>query len=275
MLKLFIVLILFGSLTMSVPVEAAPERPACEASLLATLKKYVPEGFRIYKQLSDKSQFTTWFQCQDGVLDLATAVHESVHVLTEEQNVFPLVSGKTLARPLSASAFPPPKRIARELEALLGQKDIFLQTYLGYASDAVSSADDFLYLLDELNAFGHDLNTATKLADHLSSSNASHVDHRDGLAALMAFVSLYTESIRKNNPETWHGPKGKEVWSVVRILWLQSEEILSRSCHIPNFGTRAHNYIRVFCNAENSAALSLILGRKPLCPDACLSLPHL
>lgn len=275
MLKWFIVPILIGSLTMSVAVDAAPKRPNCEASLLATLKQYVPEGFRIYRQLSDKSQFTTWFQCQDGVLDLATAVHESVHVLTEEQNAFPLVSGKTLARPLSASAFPRPKRIAREVEALLGQKDIFLQTYLGSASDAVSSADDFLYLLDELNAFGHDLNTATKLADRLTSSAAINVDHRDGLAALMAFVSLYTESIRKNNPETWHGPKGKEVWPTVRILWLQSEGILSRSCPIPNFGTHAQNYIRVFCNAENSAALSQILGRKPLCPDACLIPPHL
>ena len=62
-----------------------------------------------------------------------------------------------LKRPHEVSAFFAPQLIAGKFKA-----NDFVATYLRPGS--ASSATDFLYLLDELNAYTHDLSTAVNLS---------------------------------------------------------------------------------------------------------------
>ena len=126
-----------------------------------------------------------------------------------------------------------------------------------------------MYLLDELNAYSHDLNAAVDLKA-LSKSDES-VDHRDGLAALMAFVAVYAETAKASEPETWSGLQEPKVARTISAIWSRAERVMASSCGIPNFGNQDRSYIRKVCAAEATAALEPILGRAPLCPTACLT----
>ncbi|MEL4073377.1 hypothetical protein WKW50_24990 [Ochrobactrum sp. GPK 3] len=246
-------------------VVSAPAQ-TCSASELALLKQKVPEGYRIYSLLKDKQQFLTWLKCDDSQLDLATAVHESVHVLTEENDAYPLINGTLIPRPHVVSAFAPPKKIASEMVKNFGPDDLFISTYL--QPGAASSADDFMFLLDELNAYGHDLNTAVKLQGQ--TTVVQQVDHRDGLAAMMAFVIAYTQKSMRNDQQSWQGLQKETIINSLEAIWRQSEGVLTSSCGIPNFGTSDTSYIEYMCETKNTAALTTILKRDPICPKNCL-----
>src|ERR1043166_8467109 len=159
----------------------------CRVAAVERLRAAAPEGFAIYQAIKDKKFFLGWLSCEEAQLGLATAVHESVHYITAEIDAFPLVHGGQVKRPHEVSAFFAPSLIAPKFKA-----SDFVTTYLKPGS--ASSASDFLYLLDELNAYTHDLNTAVELNRSRGGVEAgAEVDHRDGLAALMAFVALYVE----------------------------------------------------------------------------------
>src|SRR3954464_4610139 len=155
----------------------AAEAADCRPAAIERLRAAAPEGFAIYQAVRDKKFFLGWISCDEAQFGLPTAVHESVHYITAESDAFPLVGGGQLKRPHQASRFFAPSLIAGKFKA-----NDFVTTYLRPGS--ASSAGDFLYLLDELNAYTHDLNTAV----HLSRSRAHvgegdlQVDHRDGLA---------------------------------------------------------------------------------------------
>ena len=116
-----------------------------------------PEGFAIYQKIKDKKFFLGWISCDEAGLGLPTAVHESVHYITAETDAFPLLDGGQLKRPHEVSAFFAPALIAARFKA-----SDFVTTYLRPGAPAQSG--DFLYLLDELNAYTHDLNTAVSLS---------------------------------------------------------------------------------------------------------------
>jgi hypothetical protein len=170
-----------------------------------------------------------------------------------------------LNRPHEVSAFFAPSRIAGKFKA-----NDFVATYLRPGS--ASSSTDFLYLLDELNAYTHDLNTAVDLSRSRGPVEQSdeQVDHRDGLAALMAFVALYVERAEESEPATWSGLQQPRVAKAVSELWGRAEKVMASSCGIPNFGTEDKSLIRQFCQGAPQAALQKILGRAPVCPTACL-----
>ena len=97
------------------------------------------------------------------------------------------------------------------------------------------------------------------------------VDHRDGLAALMAFVALYAERAEQSEPATWRGLLEPRVAKTVSELWGRAEQVMASSCGIPNFGTEDKPLIRQFCQSGPRAALQKILRRAPVCPAACLN----
>src|SRR4051812_33749410 len=174
------------------PLQAADCRPAA----IERLRAAAPEGFAIYQAIKDKKFFLGWISCDEAQFGLPTAVHESLHYITAETDAFPLVHGGQLKRPHQVSGFFAPSLIAGKFAA-----NDFVTTYLRPGS--ASSSSDFLYLLDELNAYTHDLNTAVNLARAVEPGD--QVDHRDGLAALMAFVALYVERAEQSEPATWSG----------------------------------------------------------------------
>jgi hypothetical protein len=237
----------------------------CRAAAVERLRASAPEGFAIYQAIKDKKFFVGWLSCEEAQLGLPTAVHESVHYITAEIDAFPLVHGGQVKRPHDVSAFFAPSLIAGKFKA-----GDFVTTYLRPGS--ASSAGDFLYLLDELNAYTHDLNTAVQLNRSRGYLEAgAQVDHRDGLAALMAFVALYVERAEQSEPATWSGLREPRVAKAVSELWGRAEQVMTSSCGIPDFGTEDRSLIRQFCEARPQASLRKILARAPVCPTACLT----
>src|SRR5262245_12955210 len=132
-------------------------RTDCQPRALQDLERLSPQGHAVYQAISDKRHFLRFLTCDDVMLGLATAVHESVHLLTSEKNAYPLIDGGFAARPSESLRFFAPREVAKAFDA----RDMYVQTYL--RRGAASSADDFRFLLDELNAYSHDLNSAVKL----------------------------------------------------------------------------------------------------------------
>jgi hypothetical protein len=233
----------------------------CRQSAIEKLRASAPDGFAVYKEINDKKFFLNWITCDDVQTGLATAVHESVHFITAESDAFPLVHGGEIKRPHEVSGFFAPSLIAGKFKG-----NDFVSTYLRPGS--ASSASDFLYLLDELNAYTHDLNAAIDL--NALRRTDQDVDNRDGLAALMAFVALYAERAEESEPSTWSGLQKPQVAKTVSALWGRAEKVMASSCGIPNFGTEDKTLIRQFCQARPQASLQKILGRAPVCPTECL-----
>jgi hypothetical protein len=238
-------------------------RTDCRPQALRDLERLSPQGHAIYAAISDKRHFLRFLTCDDIVLGLATAVHESVHMLTADTDAYPLIEGGAVRRPPEGVRFFPPRDIAGRFD----RRDVYVQTYL--RRGAASSADDFRFLLDELNAYAHDLHTAVKLLPLQQAGRQA--GHRDGLAALMSFLMSYAEAARQSAPATWEALQRPETKKVVQTLWTQAETVLASSCGIPSFGIDDRRHIGFLCNCGNGDALGHLLGRAPVCPAACSS----
>lgn len=239
----------------------AAHRGECRKGAVEKLQAS-PDGLAVYQAVSDKKFFADWLMCDDAQFGLPTAVHESVHYITAARDAFPLVDGGEVQRPHEVSKFFAPSKIAKKFRA----DDDYASTYL--RPGRASSSGDFLNLLDELNAYTHDLNAAVDLKG-LTRENES-IDHRDGLAALMAFVALYVERAEASDPDTWSGLQQPEVSKTLATLWDHAEKVMSSSCGIPRYGTNDKSYIRKFCAPAAQASLQTVIGRAPVCPTDCL-----
>ena len=246
------------------PALSADQRTTgCQTQGLRDLERLSPRSFAVYRAISDKSFFTRWIRCGDAQSSLPTAVHESVHFLTQAKNGYFLLNGSVLPRPRELTSFVPPKRIAGAFRG-----DAYVQTYL--RPGAATSAEDMTYLLDELNAYTHDLNVAVNLVS-LSKPSDGNISNRDGLSALMSFVMKYVDMARQQNQATWTALKRPEPQQTIRTLWQQAEKVLASSCGIPRFSVNDRQYIGFICKSSNSSALGELLGRPVACPQACLS----
>lgn len=257
--------LLIAALGMSQPSLAAPQakQTGCHTPALSNLQRLSPEGYAIYNAMSDKKQFLFWLTCDDVQLGLATSVHESVHVLTEERDSFPLINGEKIRRPHQVEKFFAPKQTAKGFDS----RDSYVQTYLRPGS--ATSAENFLYMLDELNAYSHDLNSAVKLVS--LQRRDRQVDHRDGLTAMMAFVVSYSDMAKKSQPATWQGLQAAEPKQVIQTLWAQAETVLNSSCDIPAFGRKDKDYIAFINDPKNNTAIAELIGRSPKISDECSS----
>lgn len=258
-----VVFAVLASMPTAASLSSARAGEDCKPAAIERLQAAAPEGFAVYRKIKDKNFFLTWIACDEAQLGLPTAVHESVHYITAETDAFPLVDGRELKRPHEVSTFFAPALIAGKFKA-----NDFVSTYLRRGS--ASSSTDFLYLLDELNAYTHDLNTAVRLSRVRAEHSGDEVDHRDGLAALMAFVALYAERAAESEPLTWSGLTEPRVAKTVSELWGRAEQVMASSCGIPNFGSEDKTLIRQFCQRGPQAAMQKILGRVPVCPTVCL-----
>jgi hypothetical protein len=231
----------------------------CHPQALRDLRQLAPNGYAVYQAIGDKGHFLRFLTCGDVVLGLATAVHESVHLLTSEKEAYPLIGGGVAERPSESLRFFAPREIARRFDS----RNTYVQTYL--KRGAASSADDFRFLLDELNAYSHDLATSVRLVSLLRPEHGQ-VGHRDGLAALMSFVMSYVDTARASVPQTWASLQRPEVRKTVETLWTQAEAALAASCNVPNFGQDDRRHIAFVADAGNGAGLAELLGRAPLRP---------
>jgi hypothetical protein len=241
---------------------AMAARSDCQPQALRDLQRLSPQGHAIYLAMSNKRHFLQFLTCDDVVLGLSTAVHESVHLLTGERDAYPLIDGSAIRRPPEGLRFLAPRTIASKFDP----RDIYVQSYLRRGS--ASSSDDFRFLLDELNAYSHDLHSAVKLVPLRRAER--HVGHRDGLAALMSFVMAYADAARQSSPATWEGLRRPETKKPVQTLWGQAEAVLASSCGVPAFGREDRKHIAYLCDSRNGTALNDLLGRAPACAATCL-----
>jgi hypothetical protein len=242
---------------------ALAARTDCQPQALRDLERLSPQGHAVYRAMTDKRHFLRFLTCDDVVLGLSTAVHESVHLLTSEKEAYPLIDGGLAKRPSESVRFFPPREIVRKFDG----RDAYVQTYL--KRGAASSADDFRFLLDELNAYSHDLHSSVRLVS-LRRPEHGEVGHRDGLAALMSFVMSYADTARQSVPGTWESLQRPETKETVRTLWIQAETALAASCGVPAFGRDDRKPIGFLCDPNNGAGLTDLLGRAPACPATCL-----
>jgi hypothetical protein len=247
-------------LVIASPVSSAAPRTNCQPQAIHDLQRLSPQGYSVYLAMKDKRQFLEFLTCDDIQLGLSTAVHESVHILTEEYDAYPLIAGGSVPRLHKISRFYPP----REIAVAFNRNDSYVQTYL--RRGAASSADDLSFLLDELNAYSHDLASATKLVP-MHQEGDGQVDHRAGLAALMSFVMRYAKTAQEEKPATWEGLQHPEVKALVRTLWMQAEGVLTSSWGIPGFG--GEKYVEGLCNSRNGGALAELIGGDPMSPQIC------
>jgi hypothetical protein len=238
-------------------------RTDCQPQALRDLQRLSPRGHAVYQAISDKRHFLRFLTCDDVLLGLTTAVHESVHLLTSEKEAYPLIDGGVAQRPSESLRFHAPREIARKFDA----RDMYVQTYL--RPGAASSSADFRFLLDELNAYSHDLASATKLVS-LRQPQDGEVGHREGLASLMSFVMSYVDTARQSVPATWENLKRPEIKKTVQTLWTQAETALNASCAVPGLGQSDRKPMAFLCDPNNGAGLGDLLGRAPACPATCL-----
>lgn len=232
---------------------AAPQS-SCTQRSVHELQQGSPDGFAIYTAMPDKKFFFQWITCDNMQVDLATAVHESVHFLTENRDAYPLIDGSAVKRPHEVSQFAAPAIIAKKFErgrSLFDSRSLLLSTYLRHGG--ASSADDFLYLLDELNAYSHDLHTAVAL-NGLHAANES-IGERDGLAALMAFVAVYAATAEESQPATWAGLQNRDVAEAISTLWTQAEKTMIESCGLPDLGQEDQYFLTKLCAEKPQASL--------------------
>lgn len=234
----------------------------CREEALEQLKRYSATGYRIYERLDDKRMFTTWILCDERQRGLTTAVHEAVHMLTEQLDAFPLVDGGQIGRIAATEKFAKPGRIAAQFK----QSDDFVRTYL--LPGGASSADDFTYLLDEFNSYIHDLNTAIQTQS--MAPRDSYLGHRDGMSAMMSFLMAYVTLAEKEDPRTWAGLHRPDVKHLVTTLWSDAERTIEKSCKVPRYAVDDQAFLRHICSSANGRALGHLLGRAPRCPKACL-----
>lgn len=237
----------------------ASPRTECQPQALRDLQRLAPEGYAVYTAVPDKKHFMFFLTCDNVQLGLATAVHETVHMLTDVKDGYPLINGQVVKRVYEVNKFYPPREIARKFDS----RDPYVQTYL--KRGAASSADEFMYLMDELNAYSHDLNSAVKLVS--LNKGGGQADHRAGLAALMSFTMSYVDGAREDKRTTWDGLQQARVKNVVETLWTQAETVLGKSMHVRGMGGEAH--VRFLCSQANGKGLRELLGRAPVGPAVC------
>lgn len=234
---------------------------ACQQEAVNKLQRLHPPGFNVYINMRKKGDFLFWLECQDLQLDLATAVHESIHILTSEYDAYPLLNGQRLPRIADDPVYYPPSALQRYFDT----SSTYVETYI--VPGTATSSEQFGFLLDEFNAYTHDLNAAIALQP--LARPGQYASHRDGLAALMSFVFSYVEEARRAYPQTWQQLQTRQLRSTVKTLWEQAEQVMANSCLVPNFGEETPKFLSNVCRSTAQGAMGHLLGRPPLCPVSC------
>lgn len=200
---------------------------ACLEPAVELLRKHDPDGYRVYAATADARSFAFWLDCSEPNMSLPAAVHETTHGLSTRS---PRLDRYGFHMP-DGSIFEVPRRrdlfYRNEIGQLLekSERGGYYRTYL----TGDSGKQDFLVLLDELNAYARGLLTAARLS-HLMPKNMSSSD-RDGLATMMYYTQLYVRQARLQHPATWDTlSREKAYLGLVQKLWLNAEAALSEAC---------------------------------------------
>jgi hypothetical protein len=228
---------------------------ACRA--LNELKTRAPDEWKniVASNPGFFAQWTTGADIEPGMpadiqTDIATGVHESVHRVTGDTSAFPLIGGGSIpVREAGWHMVAPRILVGPSFPA----DDIYAMTYLSTGDGHASASDYFNSLLDELNAYTHDLHVALEV-EALHGKNA--ISERDGLAAMLAFVGIYLSRHPLSPTES------AAIVPVIKTLWAQAETVWAASAaKAADLGQIPQTYLDKLRAPAVASAMARVLGR--------------
>jgi hypothetical protein len=235
-------------------VKRAPQ--SCINKSLAYIARYSPTGLGVYKKMKNKEDFEIWFDCNDTdptmmIVFMTTAIHESVHFLTDTLGAYPLIGGGQVPM-FDDQKLPPPHKVNH----LFPKDDSLVEIYLTDGEETASSSDHFSFLLNEMNAYAFDLKSVIEFIPFAPNMKNHENSFREGTAAMMAFTAAYLNSL-KNTSHWSHIMKNK---SIITTLWNQSEKVYNDSCKFKFLGGSEKHFIKVLL--AHQEGINMVLGRK-------------
>lgn len=233
----------------------------CHDSYLSFLKEKSEEGYRVYDIRKDIpghiSFFFFWIKCDKNskILEIATAVHETVHKLTDDFDAYPQINGTMLKRIPETEKMMPIYKIRSKIRPYVA--DMIYETYLTKKSNTTDSASDMTLFFDEFNAFTYDVYVVSQL----SKKNLNY-SARDGLPMFMVAFIEYIKHVKKFEPNTWKLLNQENSKNLIQTLWNQAVMVFNIACKYPH-GLDDIKAIKYLQNRNNVMILKDILNESP------------
>jgi hypothetical protein len=264
------------------PSEIVASNQHCRAKAIEIVRNNAPATLptfdKIMKSADAKNNFYFFLDCNDLGQSLSSAIHEAVHGLSGvyfNPHCFPLRNGTSASCPYGVmdARLLQPKTIFRDYP--FDAQDPNVKTYLlgidlasGEPIEGSSGGTDFNMILNELNAWTHDVAFNTEL--HLKGiAPAISLDNsRLGAMQLMTFAMAYLHFAKKKSPSTWKmliDPREKKL---ITQLWQQAEPAIEASCKVPQKGVHKPS-LNFLCDPKYQEGIESIVGQKVSCPLSC------
>jgi hypothetical protein len=235
-------------------IRAAPA--TCLPEVLETLRQKDPNAIGVYTTVANPDRFSFWLDCSDALYAAPTAVHESTHTInfklsTYERSAFYLPGGAVMSVPRFHGKLFGRNEIIPDLAT--SELGIYYRTYL--VGDI--GKQELPVLLDELNAYTHDLITGTALQALIPSYQ--HRSERDGLVVFMYYLELYLKRARVAHPQAWQLIAGNtEYRALLQKLWANAETALRAACPIEALGIDDAPYVKKVYSDELVSELTKV-----------------
>lgn len=233
---------------------------SCLNDALALLQKRDANGYRIYQLSKDPDAFSFWLSCSDGKplhSKLPAAVHETLHKVDGEleQNGargrahFYLLGGRVISVARHTQLFE-----RAQVAALLTDEEKRTHYFRPYLT-GVSGKQKLDSLLEEFNAYTHDLSTSVTLVDLKAATLRS--SNRDGVLTFMYYLELYLKQARTNFAGAWQVlVSDRDYVEAIRALWANAEVALARACPHAQLGVSDSFLARKVYSASNLEAIN-------------------
>jgi hypothetical protein len=269
---------------------AAPtpvDADACKTAVLQLLADRIPLERQVWELLTPASQtvLTPIFKCDSAgvptTLDAITFAHESIHKVDADHSngfdaptrAYRLVSGEWITVIPHEDDYTVAHARGQALKSMSisdRTDDGFVKVYLYDLG-----VQDFFSLLDEMNAYAHQLKTAMVLPAFDGIS-----EQRDGAAAMVVFLLRYLQSMQKQNPDYYESrlfaPEG-DYAAVLRGLITQVYSTINESCAISNLGMRDKQWFTALSTPASKTQLTKLFGadKIPVIAPDCVKIAHL
>lgn len=231
----------------------AEEKPCLKHAV--ALLRADPNGFAVYRA-SDRQSFAFWLDCDELDFDVSSAVHESVHILsqapTTDRYRFLLVGGDEIEVPWSKS--PPRSNVVKRLRK--DERDGYVETYL----TGTSGQQGIEVVMDELNAYTHGLVTEVALAPR-KEATGRRSGARDGVAHFLLYLTLYLEVLQHEDPQLYTELSGTH-GQAVATLWKQAEKALGDSLPYRSLGIDDRWYLFRAYHPDQLEQLDKFVGKR-------------
>lgn len=232
---------------------------ACHDRATGWLQANYPPGHQVAMKTA-KDFFDRWLNCsmEWSICQVATAVHESVHMISLNNGD---MSMQTIFTP--GEQFQNIDRMRNtyfnrcEVGRLLkgSEMDSYYKTYL----TGESGNQGFNMLLDELNAYTWSVKVFTVIVKTRGIPAGIALGERNGLATFMLYTALYIRCAKTDHQDDYKKMCGSaELKKTVSALWKNAVEVLAEAQKFPRLGT--NDAVRVARMKEVAGEVQALIG---------------